>query len=228
MDIEFFLKERTKFTRYFHENASKPFIGIMDAIDNGDSPYDDPPYSEDGEPPFLNEWLEANDAYNSIGLASLSMLSSALQLYLSCWADRFERSDNPLKRTNKKGWLHAYKKITENFGVDYSQCPVDFEVIEQIVLARNRTQHEEDITSNRIQHSKKDLSRHPSPHFVSDLDRKTLLKDDNSWWMMPQVYIDKEKLEGTVQVIEKFCFWLEREYERILTPNQGIFKILCH
>lgn len=38
MDIDFFLKERTKFTRFFHENAPKPFIGIMDAIDNGDSP----------------------------------------------------------------------------------------------------------------------------------------------------------------------------------------------
>jgi hypothetical protein len=216
LDIDIFLKERTKFTLYFHENASKPFIDIMEAIEKGDSPYDNLPYSEDGEPAFLTEWLEANDAYNSVGLASLSMLSSAVQLYLSCWADRVERSDTPLKRKSKKGWLHAYKKITKNLGVNYSNCPVKFEIIEQIVLARNRTQHEEDITSNCVKHCEKDLSQHPSPHFVSDLDRKGLLKDDNSWWMMPQVHIDKEKLDIAVQTIEEFCYWLEMEYERIL------------
>ena len=62
-----------------------------------------------------------------------------------------------LKRENKKGWLHAYKKITEDFGVDYSNCPVKFEIIEQLVLARNRTQHEEDITSNYVKHCENDL-----------------------------------------------------------------------
>ncbi len=192
----------------------------METIENGYSPYNNPPYSEDGEPVFLTEWLEANDAYNSVGLASLSMLSSAVQLYLSCWADRIERSDTPLKRQGKKGWLHAYKKITEDFGVDYSNCPVKFEIIEQIVLARNRTQHEEDITSNCVKHCEKDLSQHPSPHFVSDLDRKGLLNDDNSWWMMPQVHIDKEKLDIAVQTIEEFCHCLEMEYKGFYVKNR--------
>lgn len=105
LDIEFFLKERTRITLYFYTNASKPFIEIMEAIENNYAPYDNPPYSEDGEPPFLSEWLEANDAYLSVGLTALSMLSSAIQLFLSCWADRIERKGSPLKRKSKNGWL---------------------------------------------------------------------------------------------------------------------------
>jgi len=59
MDIEFFLKERTTFIRYFYKTASAPFAKIIFDIENKMAPYI-PPYSEDGDPPFLSEWLDAS------------------------------------------------------------------------------------------------------------------------------------------------------------------------
>lgn len=204
MDIELFLKERTKFALYFYKNASKPFIDIMLAIKNEEEPYI-PPYSEDGEPPFITEWLEAKDALNSVGLATISMLSSAIQLFMDCWTDRIERDDQKLDRKGKKGWLNAYKKITENFGIDYSTCPASFALIEQTVLARNRTQHVDQITTFRVAHSKHDLSKYSSPHFVSDEDKNKLSSEQQpSWWMMPDIHVDYSKLEEVVLEIEKY------------------------
>lgn len=61
MDVLYFLKERTRFIRYFYETACQPFRETMRKIEAGEEPFE-PPYSEDGEPPFLTEWLEADTA----------------------------------------------------------------------------------------------------------------------------------------------------------------------
>lgn len=217
MDIEFFLKERLQFAEYFYDNGAKPFISIMSDIENQKAPYI-PQYSESDEPPFLCEWLEARDGLNSIGLATVSMLSLAVQLYFSAWTDRIERSNNKLDRKGKKGWLNAYKKITSDFGADYSTCPANFDLIEQTVLARNRTQHAESITSNGVSHSKNDLSKFPSPHFVSESD-KGMFNSNSSWWLTPQIHIDEVNLKAVVSEIEKLCNWLELEYERVMSTN---------
>jgi hypothetical protein len=214
LDIQFFLKERLKFAKYFYDNSSKSFLSIMSDIENKKTPYI-PQYSETEEPPFLCEWLEARDGLNSVGLATISMLSSAIQLYLIEWADRIERASNKLNRKGNKGWLNAYKKITEDFGVDYSKCPANFDLIEQTVLARNRTQHVEGITSNGVNHSPNDLSKYPSPHFVSDSD-ETMYKTGSSWWAMPEVHINEANLNAVVCEIDKLCDWLESEYESLM------------
>ncbi|UMO86312.1 hypothetical protein HP572_13005 [Pectobacterium sp. PL64] len=54
MDIEFFLKERTKFINYFYETATAPFTKTMNDIENEVHPYI-PAYTEDSEPPFFIE-----------------------------------------------------------------------------------------------------------------------------------------------------------------------------
>jgi hypothetical protein len=67
MDVLFFLKERTRFTRQFYETASEPFREIMRKIDAEEAPYVPGPleYSEEGEPeyseepPFLEERMRA-------------------------------------------------------------------------------------------------------------------------------------------------------------------------
>ena len=66
MDVEFFLKNRTKFILYFYRNATKGFFEIIHAIENEEEPYV-PPYSEDGEPPFLIEWMEAQTGLKKHG-----------------------------------------------------------------------------------------------------------------------------------------------------------------
>jgi hypothetical protein len=57
MDVDWFLKERTKFIRQYYAVAIIPFETIRSQIENGVEPYE-PPYSEDGEPPFQVELAE--------------------------------------------------------------------------------------------------------------------------------------------------------------------------
>jgi len=57
MEVLAFLKDRTRFIRDFYETAERPFREIMRKIEESEAPYDNPPYSEDGEPPYLGEGL---------------------------------------------------------------------------------------------------------------------------------------------------------------------------
>ena len=61
MDIHYFLGRRISFIRQFHATASEPYNERMRKIRAGEEPFI-PPYSEDGEPPFLDEWLEADES----------------------------------------------------------------------------------------------------------------------------------------------------------------------
>ena len=58
----------------------------MQKIESEEPPFE-PPYSEDGEPPFLAEWMEAEEGLQVVGRMCISMLSAALQLYFKTWED---------------------------------------------------------------------------------------------------------------------------------------------
>ena len=213
MDLEFFLKERTKFARYFYENAANSFETTIKLIEDGKEPFV-PPYSEDDEPAFLSEWLNARDALNSVGLATVSMLSSSLQLFLSSWTDRIDYGEKKFKRKGKKGWFNAYMKIITEIGLELMNCPANLAIIEQAVLVRNRTQHPDELTTLNISHSETDMEKYPSPRFISDRDRRRLeqQEQDISWWMMPNILVDQPKIEELALEIEHLCSWLENEY----------------
>ena len=213
MDLEFFLKERTRFVLYFYRKATIGFLEIIRAIENEEDPYV-PPYSEDGdEPPFLTEWMEAQTGLNSVGYAALSMLSASLKLYLEEWTVRIENPQNKFKRKHKRGWFHAYKQILQDEGVALETCPADLELIEQTVLARNLVQHPENIIQIEVRHSKKDLERYPNPVFLSEREAR-MLKESNlfSSWITPKVSIDEAKLQEVVHHVELLCSWLESQY----------------
>lgn len=208
MDIELFTKERIKFTKYFYENGCLPFEKIMDLIEKEQLPYV-PVYDESGEPQFIFEWLRARDGVESVGLAAVSMFSSSLQIYMNAWLDRFEV---PLaKRSGKKGWFDALKREMGSCGVDFTSCDLDLDVLEQLVLARNRVQHADDITSNTVAHLPKELARFPSPVFVDSKDPSL----SKSWFGSPRVYVDRLKIDETAALIENFCEWLETEFVRL-------------
>ena len=148
MDIECFLKARTAFIRYFYDNAIRPFDEIKIAIETEKEPYI-PPYSEDEEPAFLEEWMDAEQARETVGHSCISMLSSALKLFLECWKSRLEKEHGMKFNTDfkKKGWFDGYKQIFKELKLQLSECNADLGVIEQITLARNRVQHPEEITN---------------------------------------------------------------------------------
>lgn len=212
MDLVLFLKDRLEFAKYFYSNASQPFSKIVAAIENEDPPFV-PEYDESGEPPYLQEWLDAKTGLQSVGLTALSMVASSLQLFLDDWVRlRHERRrEEKRKRKHARGWFHAYRKIFEDVGLDIEGCPSNLELIEQAVLARNRGQHPGVLTMLQTTHSKSDLEKYPSPYFASEADQKIINFNGGelSWWLSPHVYVDEVKLEAVISEVEKLCEWLE-------------------
>jgi hypothetical protein len=216
MDIDYFLKNRTKFIRFFYEQATAPFIVIISAIENEEEPFV-PPYSEDPEPPFLEEWLEANTGMETIGHTALSMLSSSLQLFFKEWVHRLKTDHGMDFQVNfkNKGWFNGYRKILEEIEMPMNECPADLEIIEQVALARNRVQHPEEITTLNVRHSESDLRKYPYPYFAQEHEIRLAGADEDgaiSWWLKPSVATTKEKVFQAVSEVESLCTWLEEEY----------------
>ena len=130
---------------------------------------------------------------------------------MSEWLNRVESSDSPFNRKGNKGWFNAFKKCMQSEGVEFSNCSADLEAIEQLVLARNRTQHAEDITSNNISHRTQELAKFQSPLFVDPQD----LALKANWFGQPRVYAGDHQINAISQEIVKFGEWLYLEYHRI-------------
>jgi hypothetical protein len=216
MDIEHFLKSRIVFIRYFYENAERPFNEIKIAIKNKEEPYI-PPYSEDGEPPFLKEWMDAEQGVETVGHACICMLSSSLLLFFKLWVNRLENEQGMKFNANfnKKGWFHGYMEIFNKLELPLSQCGANLDVVEQITLARNRVQHPEELTQLGVDHSERDLQKFPKPFFANEMELKMAIHDGDgsaAWWLRPSVKSTKEKIFEAINQVEVLCSWLEQEY----------------
>lgn len=214
MDIEFFLKERTKFIRYFYNVAATPFANTMDDIEQEVEPFT-PPYSEDGEPPFLTEWIDARSGLETCGHHALSMLSSSLQLYLKAWVDRLDKYHGMTFDVNfkRKGWFNGYREIFIETGLIMSDCPANLDIIEQIPIVRNRVQHPEQLTSIDIALSEKDLNMYPNPYFVKESESSLASEQETPSWLFPQtISPTKEKIVEAISNVEQLCTWLESQY----------------
>ncbi len=214
MDVLFFLKERTRFIRHFYETAGEPFRETIRQIEADESPFDNPPYSEDGEPPYLNEWMEADEALEVLGRTCISMLSPSLQLYFKTWESKLGISCNKEERNRafRNGFLHGYRTcFGEVLGLSWDDCPADFALLEQVTLARNRDQHPEHITTMRVNHTPKDRQKHPHLFFVSETERKMYADPEMEGisWMNPAVHVSRESLFTAIEQVEMLAEWLE-------------------
>ena len=214
MDVLFFLKERTRFTRYFYETAGEPFRETIRRIEADEPPFDNPPYSEDGEPPYLEEWMQAEEGLEVLGRTCLSMLSPSLQLYFKTWERelgiRWEEGER--ERAFRKGFLRGYQIcFGEVLGLSWDECPANLDLIEQIALGRNRDQHPEHISSMRVNHARKDLEKHPHPFFVSETERRMYADPEmeGTFLMSPSVHVSHEALFTAIEEVEKLTEWLE-------------------
>lgn len=215
MDVSFFLKQRTAFIRQLYDNASFSFLERKRKIEEEEEPFI-PPYSEDGEPPFLSEWLEADESLHILGLSCVSMLASALHLYLKTWEDDFRiPAGEKFRAQFKKGWINGYKAyFADNFEIKWEQGPADLPLLEEIVLARNCTQHPKNITSQWIAYSATDVKKLTQPFFANDREMKLVSDLDVSekvWLISPSIHVTKEKLYAAITQVEQFCDWLENQ-----------------
>lgn len=223
MDVLFFLKERTKFIRYFYETAGEPFRETKRKIEVGDAPFDNAPYSEDGEPPYLEEWMEAEEGLEVLGRSCLSLLSASLKLYFETWESelgvRCEKGAR--KRAFKRGFLRGYQEcLGEVLRLSWDGCPAGLALVEQITLARNRDQHPDDIGSLRVSYRRKDLAKHPHPFFVSEVELNTRhsFGIQAPFWMTPDVNVRRDALFTAIEEVEKLAEWLE---ERMVAARYG-------
>ena len=143
MDLLHGLREKLRFIESMYGKATANFVETKRKIEKSEGEFDYSgwdPESYDGEPPFLAEWQEADEALNLLGQASVSLVQSALKEYLDgCLF--VTRSGKP-QRKGKESWFDAYRRFfNEQLGVDWTQSPVQLSLIEEINLARNDAQH---------------------------------------------------------------------------------------
>ncbi len=216
MDALAFLKSRTVFIRFFYDEGARGFVEMKHQIDNALPPFDNPPYSEDGEPAFLVEWLDADTGLEVLGLACISMLSDTLKLYFNTLASRVIGFSFQNKK-QKGGFVPAYfEALGEILDTDWSDCPADRALIEQIVLARNRGQHGEDLTSFTVTHDKATIAKHPRPFFIDETEMSAATTETGSLasFLMPTIKISAAALETAMSEVEMLAEWIDGRLDR--------------
>lgn len=218
MDVRFFLKQRTSFIRFFFLESRKPFDQIKHQIENELPPYEPSPFNPDyscEEPPFLDKWMDAELGIQMLGRSCISMLSDTLKVYFKELERQFgfvPTEEFQKKVFKQKGFVEAYKELlTEILDTDWADCPVDFGIIEQIVLTRNQTQHGDALHSFDIAYNQKAIKKHPNLHFVGEQDKgKTYkIEDERTSWFGPYIEISEKDLFQAIDEIEKLAQWIE-------------------
>jgi hypothetical protein len=220
MDVHFFMKERIAFIRQFYGGAAHAFLDRKLKIESGQEPYV-PTYSEDAEPPFLSEWLVADQSLQILGYSCISMLSSTLKIYFGTWAKELQMPvEVSLKNTTfkKEGFFNGYKAYFKSgFGIDFDNSSTNQDLLKEITLARNRMQHLESIHSPIQSYESDDLKKIQSPFFVSEVERSILSKHDENDTLLlyaPTIDINKDKMDRAFAEVEIFSDWLQLEIKK--------------
>jgi hypothetical protein len=234
MDVHAFLTNRLQFLRQLYQTTSAPYTARKAQIESGEPPYS-PPFYEDSEPPFLSEWLEADQSLRLLGQMFVSTLAASLQLYLKeseinvRKIVRHQKSKGLrpvaeyVQTFKKDGWLSGYQKyFNEQYGIDFHKSNCDLNILEGLVLARNRSQHPDSITSLDVRHAEHDMIRSPNPFFVSRRELELLgggtrptsieaIGDQPlpSFLFPLTITATQEHMEKAFDETEKFCDWLE-------------------
>lgn len=213
LDVEYFLTERTKFIRAFFEEAVAPFEERKRLIEEEEPPYE-PPYSEDGEPAFLTEWLDSDAGIELIGRTCVSMLSDSLKLYFAEWESQLgiHCQDQCKNKFKKHGFLQGYRTCFQNFmGIDWREGPFDLDIVEQIILARNDAQHPKEITSLSVLHTGALKVTRRSIFFARQSELELMPERNSLGWsiMRPSIHVTKSSLFKAIEHVENLVNWLE-------------------
>jgi hypothetical protein len=213
MDVLYFLQQRTNFIRNFYEISCQPFIERRKKIEDGVEPFVPPPNSENPEPAFLEEWLEAGTSLQLLGRTCVSMLSASLKLYFKTW-------DRQLGAPHKEsaggsslgGFIGIYQtRFGPALGVQWASCPANLGVLEQVVLFRNQDQHPSSITTFTESHDKKTLAKYSEPFFVHREEFEFLIDPDSpgQFLMDPSLYVSRDALFTALREAEQLAMWLD-------------------
>jgi hypothetical protein len=210
LDLQYFLTRRLRFVQNLYDSSVGPFEEKKCQIEAGKPPYVDKRNPEDGdsEPPFLEEWQEADDSVMVVGHWCLCMVQASLVAYLkgctslggSYWWDATQLEAS-LGAKKGKNWFERYRLLfLDDLGIDWERGPVSLADLEQLNLTRDDLVHPIDIMSFSVARDEKHAQRFPSGLFVDDLWRGLGIE---------RVRIDKDKLVLAIQLVTTFCVWLD-------------------
>lgn len=214
MDVGYFLNRKVSFIRQFYEMSSAPFVERKRQIEAEEEPYI-PPYSEDPEPAFLEEWMEAEESLQLVGRTCISMLAAVLHLYFKTLEHQIGIAvDASLKKEfRKNGWFNGYKAyFARHCRIRFEDGPSNLGILEEIVLVRNRHQHPQSIAMDTSHYSESDLAKRPRPFFIDECDASLFSEAEESeraWLTPPPIWVTSEKLSAALSQVEIFAEWLE-------------------
>lgn len=221
MDVLYFLKERTRFIRRFYEVADGAFAEIKRKIRDEESPFDvcPPGFSpEDGEPPFLEEYMDADASEEFVGQSSVSFVAASLKLFFDEMRhdlDRFLGGRVPefdLGCAKKHGFLAANRKWFAEVGIPLEQSGADLAIVEEVILTRNAFQHPDSIGSMTLYLRGQQVRRRPFPWFVHPLEERGVAPEnmedlERFSWMLS---ITREKFLDAVDQVDLLCEFVAR------------------
>lgn len=227
MDLNYFVRERTAIIRLFYDKGRVPFEQLKRDIEEEVPPWEPPPVDPDtynGEPAYLEEFMRAEQTRELVGMMAVTLLSDTLKLYFAELERELRiRFVDPKERTAlfKLGVVEAYRQILQQImGDRFASCPVRFDVIEQVVLARNDFAHNDDIVSFNTRHNQRTLEKHPNPFFVSEYEGA---EDDGvvrAFGM--KIEVSRENLMEAIDEVEKLADWVQANDDAIWEWRRGL------
>ena len=207
MDFLYMLNSKLRFVEFFFSTASKCFQAEMDKIERHDAPYDafDP---ENGDPPFVDEYIEFSDGLRTLGNQTLSLVFVVLQEYLAALTNQLGLGQPP--KMKGKGIFQRYcQLILEKTGVDITKLGADCALIEEIFLARNLIQHGGDIGTNWVYQDKEYATRYPKAEFANRSWIEAMRDETDPEIIAAPLEISREKINKAIAEVKKLCAAIE-------------------
>ena len=204
------LIDKLNFIRRFYDIASDPFVTTMGKIERHEEPYHqfNP---EEEEPPFLVEWLDADESLNILGKSCLCLVQNAFRNYLDGFVEHYSsRASNEGKSNSppsaKGNWFENYRKFfLLTYGIDWARSPIDTHFLEEINFVRNDIQHGGTFYSLEHRQNPEYFKRFPESIFAEE----SMLGPPG------RVVVTKGNLFRAIQAIEDFCSYLEGEWGKL-------------
>jgi hypothetical protein len=182
MDLLANLRDKLQFIEWHYAAASAPFREIKRKIDDGEKPFERPPFdaesATDLRPPFLKQWQEANESLNIEGQLALRLVQNALREYLSSFINLYGDPST----ANGKNWLRQYRKhLLEKHGIDWEEGPVPLDELGQVSQARNDVERRAEPFSVTQPLTKDHELGFPVSRFVDEIEKQVFQAWGYSW-----------------------------------------------
>lgn len=209
--------------RQFYDETTGVFVEVKRKIEAEEEPYvprgDPESYSE---PPFLTEWIEADEKLRLQRQLCLSVLQRTLVEFMNSVIARHPHF--PKNKPDDRNWFKTYQRwFLDELRIDWMQSGADLKMLEELTHARNSVQHGGeklhkkdgvyDSHSLVKRQGKNYVERFPDGVFV-DQEEKARWKVLGMGPEANQIDFPPETLELTLQQIDVLCKFIDASLPR--------------